>query len=137
MNIVIGTDSESMLKRIAKELARRTTHPNATLVPDWDITNEIQHHLRQTLYHIVFEHVRGHQDKATPYNDLPLLAQLNADADGLASKHMQAHPWTTRTVPRLSHNFCQVELPVGSTNGRYKTTLRTAAHRGDIWDYLK
>jgi hypothetical protein len=45
MAIIVGTDSKSLLTQIHKDSARAITHPNATLVPDWDVTKEIQHHL--------------------------------------------------------------------------------------------
>jgi hypothetical protein len=38
--------------------------------------------------------------------------------------------------PGLSNNFCQLKLPDGSTDGRYKATFCTALW-GDLWDYLQ
>jgi hypothetical protein len=99
MAIVLGTDSESWIARINKEPARKVTHPKATLMSDWDITNKRQHHLRHYPFRITFEHVWGHQEIDTPYDDLPLLAQLNVDADALASTCMQDHSCTTTRFP--------------------------------------
>jgi hypothetical protein len=59
LDIVLGTDSQSLITRIHKELAQITTHPNANLVPDWDITNEIQYHLHRYPFQIAFEHTSG------------------------------------------------------------------------------
>jgi hypothetical protein len=44
--------------------------------------------------------VKGHQDDNTPYDDLPLLAQLNVDCDTAAKKHLRegTHP-TSRPAP--------------------------------------
>jgi hypothetical protein len=136
IDLFVGTDSESLVTRINTERQRMTVHPNDTLVSDWDITNEIQLRLRTFAPNIHVEHVTGHQDRDIPYEELPLMAQLNVEADELASQYMLDHPRTTSRVPRLTHNLCQLELPHGSINGRYKNTLRTAALRGDLWDHL-
>jgi hypothetical protein len=137
MNLVLGTDSKSLITRVHKETVNQVLHPNDTLVSDWDVTHEIQHHLRNFVFPVHLEHVRGHQDKHTPYEELPLIAQLNVDADVLATQYMISHPQTTTSVPRLTHKLCQLELPNGSINGRYPNTLRIAALRSDIWDHLK
>jgi hypothetical protein len=113
----VGTDSQSLLTHIATETSQVALHPNDTLVSDWDITHEIQHHLQQFAFRATLEHVTGHQDKDTLYNDLPLLAQLNVDADVLASQYMIDHSVTTSGVPRLTHNLYQLELPLGLING--------------------
>jgi hypothetical protein len=137
MQLSLGTDSESLLTRVNKEGQQLVLHPNDTLVADWDVTHEIQHHLRTLSFWIELVHVRGHQDKTILYKDLPLMAQLNVDADVLASQYMVSHPFTTSNVPRLTHNLCQLELSQGSINGRYPNTLRHAALQGDLWDHLK
>jgi hypothetical protein len=117
LNLLVGTDSQSLLTRIATETSQVTLHPNDTLVSNWNITHEIQHHLQQFSFSTTLEHVTGHQDKDTLSDDLPLLAQLNVDADVLASQYMIDHSVTTSGVPRLTHNLYQLELPLGLING--------------------
>jgi hypothetical protein len=117
MNLVLGADSKSLITRVQKESVNQVLHPNDTLVSDWDVTHEIQHHLRNFLFQVHLEHVRGHQNKHTPYKELPLMAQLNVDADLLATQYMISHPQTTTSVSRLTHNLCQLELPHGLING--------------------
>jgi hypothetical protein len=44
-------------------------------------------------------HVKGHQDDKTPYANLPLPAQLNCDADKLATTELRSLPNLIRGVP--------------------------------------
>ena len=46
-------------------------------------------------------HIKGHQDNHTSYNDLPLLAQLNVDADLLADRFYHEGPLSTPHAPVL------------------------------------
>ena len=68
-------------------------YPNNTLRGEYDLTEEIYilhqtHNLSSS-----FEHIKGHQDKCTSLDNLPLRAQMNVQADKLAedfysSKHL-------------------------------------------------
>jgi hypothetical protein len=60
------------------------------LCPDWDILVEIQFALKH-LPGLRLKYVKGHQDDKTPYAQLPLLAHLNVDADGLAGHFQDRH----------------------------------------------
>jgi hypothetical protein len=71
--IVIHTDSENSLTRIAKSRnGQHLTFPNETLSPSWDVHQAIQRELR-TLSNVSLHH------KHCP------IAQLNIIADELAS----------------------------------------------------
>ena len=56
--------------------------PNTTVESEWDCLAQILDSL-QLLQHMApsIHHVKGHQDDDTPYEQLPLPAQLNCDAD--------------------------------------------------------
>jgi hypothetical protein len=58
------------------------------LDPEWDLLNEIQITLR-LLPDVTLEYVKGHQDDHTDYSRLSLMAQLNVDADSLATGYQQ------------------------------------------------
>jgi hypothetical protein len=55
-------------------------------------------------------HVKGHQDDKTPYVKLPLPAQLNCDADKLATTELRALPNLIRRVPLFP--YAKVKLLV-------------------------
>ena len=48
------------------------------------------------------EHIAGHQDEQTPYEQLSLSAQLNCDADTLANTYLRENPTMDHTI---SGNF--------------------------------
>ena len=91
---LVGTDSQSMLDRlfkkgsnpgILKELATLDV-----LNAEWDLLTAIQHALRE-LSGVDLVYVKGHQDDKKTYDRLPLMAQLNVDADRLAGKFNKDH----------------------------------------------
>jgi hypothetical protein len=89
---ILTTDSQSLLDSLANwtpqvKLSTPNRDPpryfpspyNTVLIPEWDILIEI-HHLLRTMSFFTLEYVKGHQDRVQPYQQLPLLAQLNVDA---------------------------------------------------------
>jgi exonuclease III len=93
----IATDSKSLLQTL-KGIDRTQPSPNfdtplridgnsttlEPMQPDWDILIEIQNALSQ-LPEIQLQFIKGHQDRTTRFARLPLLAQLNVEADDMAS----------------------------------------------------
>jgi hypothetical protein len=69
--------------------------PNPTLEAEWDVLHEIKWILTQ-LPGGKLIHTKGHQDDKDTYENLPLLSQLNVDADPLAGQYQDrfgaAHP---------------------------------------------
>ena len=57
---------------------------------EWDLLVEIQEALKD-LPGIAIVYVKGHQDDRVSYERLPLMAQLNVDADRLANQFQQEH----------------------------------------------
>jgi hypothetical protein len=72
------------LTRIDEALDKRYDCPNDSLAPDWDIVQEIVSTIALFPKVPRFSHVKGHQDDDIPYEELPLVAQLNVDADSYA-----------------------------------------------------
>ena len=71
-----------------------------------------------------FSHVKGHQDRTTDYADLNISAQLNVDADHLASAFYD-HPaaqFDTRVLPIPS---CPAQLSIAGVDvtSNYRTQL--------------
>jgi hypothetical protein len=92
----ICTDSQSLLdqlfgKGINQEPQGYTSCNSTTLevlVPEWDLLIEIQVSLCK-LSGLHLKYVKGHQDAKKAYRTLPLMAQLNVDADGLATQYQE------------------------------------------------
>jgi hypothetical protein len=90
--IQLMTDNLGLLTRLEKSIQHPEPFPNLTLLSDWDVTHEIVQTLQAMQIQPSLEHVLGHQDDHTPYDDLPLDAQLNVDADEEAGFYQQSYP---------------------------------------------
>ncbi|KAI2501044.1 hypothetical protein MHU86_13398 [Fragilaria crotonensis] len=75
-------------------------HP---LSAEWDVLIEIYHTVKITWSATTIEHIKGHQDDDKPVSQLPLLAQLNIEADHLASTHQRRHPEPAPRARLLRH----------------------------------
>jgi hypothetical protein len=70
--------------------------------PDWDLFHEAEVVLANTTLSLFVSHVKSHQDGlGTPFNDLPLLAQLNIQADQAATNayYLSHIPQPTPLLP--------------------------------------
>mmetsp|Transcript_24095 Transcript_24095/g.36613 ORF Transcript_24095/g.36613 Transcript_24095/m.36613 type:complete len:139 (+) Transcript_24095:863-1279(+) len=84
------------------------------LRPDWDLIRTIGHLIKSPCFrnfNIVW--IASHQDNKTPYPKLPLPAQLNVEADALASR-IQKQPKSNKyhIVPITA--FCNTHLDIDS-----------------------
>ena len=68
-------------------------YPNTTLEAEWDCLAQILETTKE-LGSVApsLAHIKGHQDKNTQYEELPLLAPLNCDADCYANTFLCNHP---------------------------------------------
>ena len=98
---ILATDSQSVLKTLgggdqkflaADEPVRidGTTVVLDVLCPEWDILMEIQGALEQ-MPGLRLKFIKGHQDDTLPYEQLPLMACQNVDADALAGRFQEHH----------------------------------------------
>jgi hypothetical protein len=76
---------------------------------------------------IILPHVKGHQDDDVDYNDLPLDAQLNCDADYEAAYHQSVYESYRPLVPRITTNNAQLHLS-GKTISEAITTPALLAY---------
>ena len=125
----ISSDNETMVKTNVKYFDFDIVYPNSTLDAEWDIIAEIQDtagKLHQDTQPTL-THIKGHQDEEVEYDKLSLTAQLNVDADGLASAWLQANPhWEHEIVPILPTCGSQIHLPEGTITRRLKQELKLA-----------
>ena len=84
INLTCVSDNQELINRMDEH--KNYNHPflNETTRSEFDITEQI--YLTSKTHNISaqYEWVRGHQDENAPIEELPLLAQLNIEADHLA-----------------------------------------------------
>jgi hypothetical protein len=112
------------------------TFPSATLAPDWDVLNESRHSLQDLSFRPTFQHIKGHHHN-TPYHNLPLLAQLNVDADTAAGNFQLQHGCHRPHVPLLPHAGAQLQIDDATITYKYKSFIRNAAHRPPLLQYIQ
>jgi hypothetical protein len=117
-----------MITSLADSSTYLTSYPNATLVPDWDLLEEI-HQQYCLIPHIThrYQWVRGHQDSNTPGNpgSLPIEARLNILADSLATEyHTMVDSQPRPQTPLMSSTKCILQVSGHSIHAHYPASLR-------------
>jgi hypothetical protein len=69
-------------------------------------------------------HVKGHQDHKTPYRNLPLPAQLNCDADSLATTELSLLPNLIKPVPLFPSDKVQLLISGKSVTRNIPRAIR-------------
>jgi hypothetical protein len=139
---IIATDSQSLIDTVMQRsspvdssderpnLGSRPlqvkTFPLDPLLPEWDVVRGIQV-LLTSMPKVILQHVKGHQDRTTPYHRLPLIAQLNVDADDQASRYQREHGTFHPDVLHTEWSGVHLILPSGTVTSHYETTLRFQA----------
>ena len=113
------------------------THPSlAPLQPEWDVLNEIWHTVKTwSPFRVV--HIKGHQDRHRSRHDLPLIAQLNVEADKLADHYLKANPLPKTEVLLFPHAHVQFNLHGATITSRYSLKIRNAECDPVSVQYLK
>lgn len=108
-----------------------------SLVSDWDILNEIR--LSLPLLHTTpkIKWVKGHQDNTQDYEDLPLLARLNVDADRFAGEFQDSYGAERPQVLRLPHNGVQLFLGGDTITYQEKSAIQFAETGPPLCEYIK
>ena len=147
----VATDSQSLIDTLygktppSMQDPYGTTHRDRTslmtvvldpLIAEWDVIVSIQILLRE-MPGLTLIHVRGHQDKKIPYHRLPLLAQLNVDADELAGDY-QRDKGEYRPDVLLTHwAGAHLQTPTGTITAHYARALRHRATYLPLWKVIQ
>jgi ribonuclease HI len=143
---IVATDSQSLLDTLSGET---TLDENRNvpvdldfnrvvldvMTPEWDVLIEIQKSLRK-LPGVRLEYVKGHQDQEAAYESLPLLAQLNVDADRIAGEY-QTEFSSRSPFAILSPNVkAHLVFSDGTVTSNYSEAIELAATGGPLQEYL-
>jgi hypothetical protein len=84
------SDNQGLVDTITKMMAWKTLYPSNALAPEWDILSVILEYITKLPFPPSVKHVKGHQDQEAPVVTLSLPAQLNCEADALATTALRA-----------------------------------------------
>ena len=128
-------DNQSVVNVIAKKTKQpHPDFPNSTLDPDWDIFQYIFHLQRKPTPLLTIAWIRSHQDNNCDYNELPLTAQLNCDADLIADSGYHLPPIPPKLC--VAGNPIQVYHHATPVTSKLKRTLRTLIKGPPLLDYV-
>jgi hypothetical protein len=136
--LVYTSDNLGLITRMNQRLQYDQCFSNATLAPDWDLTEAIYDNIQHLSTKPTFQHVLGHQDDHTSYTQLTLPAQLNVDADEAAGAFHWSHaPTLQETVPLLEHTKAHFNIGPTTITGHYKLHIRKAASQAEFFTKCK
>ena len=113
-----------LIKRGREHKEYTESYANTTLRAEYDVTEQI--HVTNHANNIIptYMWVKGHQDKNTPKRFLPLLAQLNIEADELAGQFQLDHSKYAPIVPLLPASPAILAIRGISITSQYKHHLQ-------------
>ena len=136
-SVTVYTDSKSLVQTINKRLEWSYDFTYSTMNPDWDIQQSISSTVRQFPQVPSFRHVKGHQDNNVAPSTLSLPAQLNVEADNLASSYVYPPSISSRIAPLIGGATAILHGPFGTINSNYRSILRTLASAPTLRNYLR
>lgn len=122
-------DNKGLLTSVKKGRKYHEYYPTMTTAADWDVIHEIVESMKILKANPTTHHVKGHQDDDKSYDELPLPAQLNIDADALAEKYQsQYHTHDCSWVPMLRGTKAQLNFDSkGTVTNKYNHEVQDAA----------
>jgi hypothetical protein len=143
---ILATDSQSVLDtlfgrdRIDREDGSplHLDHNQVVLdalCPEWDILIEIQVALR-ALPGVQLQYVAGHQDEKQPYSSLPLLEQLNVDADRIAEEYHELLQPQRQYVLMSPNTKAHLLSEAGTVTAKYEDFIMAQATIPPLVKYL-
>jgi hypothetical protein len=120
-------DNQGLLKKQQSFRKFALAKYSAALHSEWDAVISVYNLMDKFPNLPVLAHVYGHQDLDTAYDDLPLDAQMNTEADALATKELEEFSTTLHHVPFDPESRVMLSIDGTTVTRRLETTIRTKA----------
>ena len=144
---IVATDSESLLNTLSGGAMKHLRQDAPldldfnqvildVLIPEWDILIEIQKSIK-LLPRVRLEYTPGHQDRLRLYETLPLLGQLNADADRIASEYQEEFSSRTPFTLMSPNTRAHLVFSDGTVTSRFAEALELESSGEPLKDYLR
>jgi hypothetical protein len=140
--VEVISDNQGMIKNCEQRRTYTEVYANATLVPDWDLLEEIHRAYARCKIQeqaLIYKWVKGHQDSSRPDKQSRLSqdAKFNIRADELAGEYqIMVNRDIRRTTPLMGATKCILQIDNASQHGHYAQALRRAASEPDFFHYL-
>jgi hypothetical protein len=133
----IYCDNEGLIKKSKKLLSFRLAATASALHSEYNVLATIKSLITGLATPPTITHVHGHQDDDTDYADLPLPAQLNCDADVLATEELAERPTTCTLVPLMPAAKVQFSIGGRTVTWKLPATVRRQYRLRLLKRYMK
>jgi hypothetical protein len=113
-----------------------TWYPSNALESEWDILSVILEYIPQLPVRPSVQHVKGHQDGDSPLVTLSLAAQLNCEADALATIALLVIAYPIPLSPVLPSAEYQLDVADTTVTRKVQASLRFSATEPAMPQYL-
>jgi len=92
-------DNAGLIQQVHALQENHIPNPPQALINAHDLTNKIYQTIKRLPVPVILKHVKGHQDKNSPPEDLPYEAQLNILCGDRARETLETLPLTCDQIP--------------------------------------
>ena len=135
--VTATSDNAGLISRLTARTKYKVPYPNATLAPDWDVTEQIHLTLSEVGPDVTYEWIQGHQDRKIPYHRLPPTTQYNVRAHRLATGYMRMYGKPKLVSPLLPAARCTLKVGKVSYHGHYTQVIREEFSFPALLDHLQ
>jgi hypothetical protein len=128
-------DNQGLLKKQASFRKFALSRFSSALHSEWDALISVYNLMDRFPKLPILKHVLGHQDLALDYSDLPLDAQMNTQADSLATMELDEFSTPMLTVPFDPESKVMFSIDGITVTRRLETTIRTKARLPALKEY--
>jgi hypothetical protein len=136
-SLSVRFDNQGLLKKQVSFREFALAKYSAALHSEWDAIISVYNLMDRFPQLPVLQHVFGHQDNSLDYNDRPLDAQMNTQADNLATMELDEYSTVLPSVPFDPESKVMLSIDGTTVTRRLETTLRTKARLPALLDYYQ
>jgi len=126
-SLSVRFDNQGLLKKQTSFRKFALARHSAALHSEWDAVISVYNLMDQFPQLPVLKHVYGHQDLEVSYEDLPLDAKMNTEADALATLELKEFSTPYHHVPFDPDSRVMLSIEGITVTRRLETTIRTTA----------
>jgi hypothetical protein len=124
--------SSLLLKRITRAQNQAWINPTNCLASDYDLESGILDILKKIPIEIICIHVKSHQDNKTEVHLLLWEAQMNVQADHLATDYLDNYAEPSKIIPFIPPSQASLTIKGQTITRRFAKQLRLEASSPDL-----